>query len=125
MTDTRRLIDQLAARAEPVRPLSSPLRRTALWVVLAAVLIAMIASVYGLRTGLLADLAQAPLLLEWIASVLTGLLAAYAVFQISVPGRSPRWMWWAKNQPLPWRSISGCSTWKRTWPALAVPPQTC
>ncbi|HEV7269415.1 DUF1109 domain-containing protein [Pseudoxanthomonas sp.] len=93
MTDTRRLIDQLAARAEPVRPLSSPLRRTALWVVLAAVLIAMIASVYGLRTGLLADLAQAPLLLEWIASVLTGLLAAYAVFQISVPGRSPRWMW--------------------------------
>lgn len=93
MTDTRRLIDQLAARAEPVRPLSSPLRRTALWVVLAAMLIAMIASVYGLRTGLLADLAQAPLLLEWIASVLTGLLAAYAVFQISVPGRSPRWMW--------------------------------
>ena len=93
MTDTRRLIDQLAARAEPVRPLSSPLRRTALWLVLAAMLIAMIASVYGLRTGLLADLAQAPLLLEWIASVLTGLLAAYAVFQISVPGRSPRWMW--------------------------------
>nr|WP_298130094.1 DUF1109 domain-containing protein [uncultured Pseudoxanthomonas sp.] len=93
MTDTRRLIDQLAARAEPVRPLSSPLRRTAVWVALASVLIAMIASVYGLRTGLMADLAQAPLLLEWIASVLTGLLAAYAVFQISVPGRSPRWMW--------------------------------
>ena len=70
MTDTRRLIDQLAARAEPVRPLSSPLRRTALWVVLAAVLIAMIASVYGLRTGLLADLAQAPLLLSLNTSML-------------------------------------------------------
>ena len=93
MTETRHLIDQLAARAEPVRPLSSPLRRTLAWSALAAVMIGMIVWVYGVRAGLAADLSRPPVLVEWIASILTGLTAAYAVFQISVPGRSLRWMW--------------------------------
>ena len=93
MTETRHLIDQLAARAEPVRPLTSPLRRTLAWSALATVLIGMIVWVYGVRDGLAADLSRPPVLVEWIASLLTGLTAAYAVFQISVPGRSLRWMW--------------------------------
>ncbi|WP_149193604.1 DUF1109 domain-containing protein [Luteimonas suaedae] len=92
MTDTSRLIDQLTAQARPVRPLASPLRRTLLWIAMAAALIAAIVAAYGLRPGL-AELAATPALVEWIASVLTGVLAAYAVFQISVPGRSPRWAW--------------------------------
>ncbi|WP_454830847.1 DUF1109 domain-containing protein [Pseudoxanthomonas wuyuanensis] len=93
MTDTSRLIDQLAAHARPVRPLASPLRRTLLWLLMAAVLIASIVAAYGLRPGLVTDLAATPALIEWAASILTGALAAYAVFQISVPGRSPRWAW--------------------------------
>jgi hypothetical protein len=107
MTDTDRLIDQLAARVEPVRPLSSPMRRTLAWVALAAVLIAMIASVYGLRPGLAADLSRAPALLEWTASVLTGLFAAYAVFQISVPGHTPAWSWLPLPPLLLWLSGLG------------------
>ncbi|MEZ0470249.1 DUF1109 domain-containing protein [Luteimonas salinilitoris] len=93
MTDTSRLIDQLTAQARPVRPLASPLRRTLLWVAMATALIMAIVAAYGLRPGLTADLAAPPALVEWIASILTGVLAAYAVFQISVPGRSPRWAW--------------------------------
>lgn len=93
MTDTSRLIDQLVAHARPVRPLASPLRRTLLWLLMAAVLIASIVAAYGLRPGLVTDLAATPALIEWVASILTGALAAYAVFQISVPGRSPRWAW--------------------------------
>ncbi|NZA26774.1 DUF1109 domain-containing protein [Luteimonas sp. SJ-92] len=93
MADTGNLIDQLSARAGPVRPLASPARRTLLWVAMAAVLIAGIVAVYGLRPGLAADLAAPPALIEWLASILTGVLAAYAVFQISVPGRSPHWAW--------------------------------
>ena len=54
MTDTGRLIDQLAARVEPVRPLASPLRRTLAWSALATVLIGMIVWVYGVRDGLAA-----------------------------------------------------------------------
>ncbi|MBA2237914.1 MAG: DUF1109 family protein [Lysobacter sp.] len=90
MTDTQTLIDQLTLRALPVQPLASPLRRTLLWVALAAVVVAVIAANYGLRPG---ALASSPQLLEWTGSLLTALLAAYAVFQISVPGRSPSWAW--------------------------------
>ena len=62
MTDTSTLIEQLAAHAKPVRPLASPLLRTAGWLLFAGALIAAV-------------------------------VAAYATFQVSVPGRSPRWTW--------------------------------
>jgi hypothetical protein len=93
MTDTDQIIEQLVQRAGPVRRLATPLRRTTTWALLAAVLIAMITTAYGLRPGLLAELSSPPAAMEWIASVLTGLLAAYAVFQISIPGRPLTWMW--------------------------------
>lgn len=93
MTDTNDLIDQLAARARPVRPLASPLRRTVLWTLAASLVVAVIAFAYGLRPDFAQSLAQAPALLEWTASIVTGLLAAYATFQISIPGRSPAWAW--------------------------------
>lgn len=93
MTDTSRLIEQLVAQARPVRPLASPWRRTLLWVALAAGLIALMVAAKGIQPGLATEFSTPPLLIERIASVCTGLLAAYAVFQISVPGRSPRWAW--------------------------------
>lgn len=99
MTDTRAFIDQLASRAQPVRRLTSPLRRTLLWALLAAAVIAVVVASYGLRPGFVASLPRA---LEWIGSVLTALLAAYAVFQISVPGRSPSWAWLALPPMLLW-----------------------
>lgn len=93
MTDTDRLIDQLATRAMPVQRLASPLRRTVGWVTLAAAIVAAIVVSHGARPGWLQDLTMPAAAMEWFASVLTGVLAAYAVFQISVPGRSPSWAW--------------------------------
>lgn len=93
MNDTDTLVDQLAARAGPVKRLTSPLRRTLLWVALAVAIIAIIVANRGARPGWLQDLAVPGAAIEWIASVLTGVLASYAVFQISVPGRSPSWAW--------------------------------
>ena len=90
MTDTRALIGELASRAQPVRRLTSPLRRTLLWAVLAAAVILVVIANYGLRPGVVSS---APGAIEWVGSVLTALLAAYAAFQISVPGRSPSWAW--------------------------------
>ena len=93
MNDTGSLIDQLARRAKPVRPLASPLLRTLAWAVAAAALVALAAASMGMHPELSTQMAQTPKLLEWIASLATGLLAAYAVFQISVPGRSLSGSW--------------------------------
>lgn len=93
MTDTRALIDQLAGRASAVRPLPSPLRRTVAWIVVAAVLIAIMAASFGLRANLGVAFLQPGHAMEWSGSVLTGIFAAFATFQVSVPGRSPSWAW--------------------------------
>lgn len=104
MTDTRTLIGDLASRAQPVRRLASPLHRTLLWAVLAAAVVSVIVAIYGLRPGFASS---APKAVEWIGSVLTALLAAYSVFQISVPGRSPSWAWLPLPAMLVWLSGLG------------------
>lgn len=105
MHDTGSLIEQLSARVTPVRRLASPLRRTLAWLLLAAAVIVVVTASHGLRPGLLESMSQGPMAMEWIASVVTGALAAYAVFQISVPGRSPSWAWLPVPAMLLW--ISG------------------
>lgn len=105
MHDTSSLIEQLSARITPVRRLASPLRRTLAWLLLAAAVIVVVIASHGLRPGLLQSMSQGPMAMEWIASVVTGALAAYAVFQISVPGRSPSWAWLPVPSMLLW--ISG------------------
>lgn len=90
---TELLIDQLAARADAVRPLSSPMQRTFAWLAWAAVVTALAISAFGLRPDLVDALRVPSVALEWIGSVLTSVLAAYAAFQISVPGRSAKWVW--------------------------------
>jgi hypothetical protein len=93
MTDTYLLIDQLSARATPVRRLSSPLWRSLVWMSLAAVVIMVIVSMYDVRAGWARVMASPDATFEWAMSLLTGVLAGYAVFQVSVPGRSLRWAW--------------------------------
>ena len=93
MTDTSKLIDQLAARAMPVKRLASPLQRTLLWLAMAAAIILVIVASHGARPGWLHTLAVPSEAIEWGASIFTGMLAAYALFQISVPGRSRAWIW--------------------------------
>ncbi|MBB1088426.1 DUF1109 family protein [Lysobacter sp. SG-8] len=100
MTDTPRLIEQLAARATPVRPLASPGRRTLLWLALAFAVIATLLLLRGgMEPGALADPAAR---LQWGASLLAGVLAAYATFQVSVPGRAASWAWLPVPAVLAW-----------------------
>lgn len=93
MTDTHRLIEQLAAHAAPVRRMSSPLRRTFLWLALALLVSAAIAASFDVGAGWARMQTTPGATFEWTMSLLTGVLAAYAVFQVSVPGRDPRWAW--------------------------------
>jgi hypothetical protein len=93
MTDTRQLIDRLASRAQPVKPIGSPLRRTLLWALIAGLLIALVSTSFGVRPHLWKTMSSPGEAIEFFGSILTGLCAAYAAFQISVPGRSGSWAW--------------------------------
>ena len=93
MTDTSTLIRQLAARGRPVRPLASPLRRTLGWLAFAVAVVAAVVAAYGLHPDATRHLATAGGAWEFAASAATGIAAAYAAFQVSVPGRSRRWAW--------------------------------
>lgn len=96
--DTRRtttddVIRSLAGQAVPVRPLSSPLLRTLAWLAFAAMVILAVTLFQGLRADLLPAITAPWGAIELAASLATGVSAAYAAFQVSVPGRSRRWTW--------------------------------
>lgn len=93
MNNTGNLIDELASRAAPVKPIGSPLARTSIWLASAFAIIALVVASHGLRAGLADEFSLPMKLMEWIASVATGVAAAYAVFHVSVPGRSQRWFY--------------------------------
>lgn len=93
MTDLDHLIDRLAADARPVTPLRAPWVRTLAWLAVAAAFIGLMVLARGLRPGLADALAAPGMRAEFIAGIATGVLAAFATFQISVPGRSPAWAW--------------------------------
>src|SRR6478735_2562162 len=93
MTDTQQLIERLAGRAQPVTPIGSPLKRTAAWALAAAILIALVSTSFGVRPHMWKTMTSPGEAIEFIGSILTGLCAAYAAFQISVPGRSGSWAW--------------------------------
>lgn len=73
--------------------MSSPLQRTLAWLLLALLVATVIAATADARAGWARVLASPGASFEWSMSLLTGVLAAYAAFQVSVPGRDPRWAW--------------------------------
>ncbi|MEO8001463.1 MAG: DUF1109 domain-containing protein [Arenimonas sp.] len=104
MKNTQTLIDQLSASAVPVKPLASPIKRTFVWCIAAIIIIGLIVTSYGVRPGFFNDIHEPVKAIGWGASILTGLLAAFAVFQISVPGRSSAWTWLSAPFALLWFS---------------------
>jgi hypothetical protein len=76
-----------------VRPLLPPGHRALRWIAFVVAVIATMILISGPRSDLFDALSVPSVAIEWIASAMTGLLAAYAVFQVSVPGRSVRWAW--------------------------------
>ena len=87
---TDELIERLSREAEPVRCLSSPPRRTLQWLALSLPWVAAVVFIMGLRPDLATRLADPRWLLEEVAALATGIMAAMASFCAGVPGR-PRW----------------------------------
>ena len=91
MIKTPDLIASLAANATPVRRLRPPVTRAACWLLLAAIVLALLAVNQGIRPDLVERLRDATFVAGLIASLLTGALAAVAAFLLSLPDRSRLW----------------------------------
>ena len=92
MIKTPDLIASLAANATPVRRLRPPMMRAACWLLLAAVVLALLAVNQGIRPDLVQRLQEPAFAAGMAASLLTGVLAAIAAFLVSLPDRSRLWL---------------------------------
>jgi hypothetical protein len=108
---TERLIEILAREALPVRPLPSPARRAALWLLGAG-------AVAGASILAFADLhdfarrADWKLVTETVAAALTGVAAVLAAFHLSIPGRPRFWALLPLPPFLAWLASSGLNCWR-------------
>ncbi|WP_225769707.1 NrsF family protein [Inquilinus sp. Marseille-Q2685] len=101
------LIDRLVAEAEPVRPLRPPLWRCLLWLLIAVIVIGGAVSSIGLRPDLAQQMARPAYRLEWLASLLAGVLSAIAAFHLGLPDRSPRWTLVPASALIVWMAVIG------------------
>lgn len=85
------LIRRLAGDLRPVRPARHPAAATALWLGVAAVVILLAVLVSGPRHDLAARLAAGFDLPQMLAATATGVLAAFAAFQLALPEQDRRW----------------------------------
>lgn len=89
--DTMRLIEALAAKAQPVKRLRSPTLRAALWLGAVSALIALAIWLFSDLTLSMQRLHDARLDWEMAGMLLTGILAVAAAFHLSLPDRSAAW----------------------------------
>jgi hypothetical protein len=107
VTNTPELIETLVQSAAPVRRLRPPLVRAGLWILLAALVLALIVIGHGLRPDIAERLRQPVFVLSMIAALTTGILAAIASFQISLPDRSRWWLLLPAPALAVWLSTTG------------------
>jgi hypothetical protein len=82
------LIDALASNLAPIRRLRPPVTRAFNWLLLAALLLALLAVSQGIRPDLAQRLREPAFILGMSGTLLTGALAAVAAFMLSLPDRS-------------------------------------
>jgi hypothetical protein len=111
---TDRLIEALAAEAQPVRPLAPPAARALTTLVALVLAGAALVLWRGDLAGLSARYAgrEALMLAEMAAMLATALAAVTGAFFLAVPGRSRGWL----LAPLPpfaaWLALSGVGCWQ-------------
>jgi hypothetical protein len=86
--ETAQLIAELEAGATPVRRLPPPWARAARWLMIAVPTVAAVIVLMTPRPDLGARLGEARFAVELAAALATAILAAFAAFALTVPGRS-------------------------------------
>jgi len=108
------LIDRLVAGAKPVKRLRPPALRASLW--LLAVGAAGVGGILAFADlAVFAErIAESALAIEWGATLVTGILAVVAAFQLSLPDRSSAWAWLPLPSLAVWTGSGGYSCY-RNW----------
>jgi len=113
---TDKLIESLAAQLQPVRPMRAPLLRALLWL---AVVGAVVSAFLMLHKGgldlFMQRIAVPRVALECVGTGLTAITAVIAAFELSVPGRSPRWALVPVPPLLLWLAASGLGCLRNGW----------
>lgn len=107
MITTPDLINALATNAPPVRRLRPPLVRAACWLMLGAIIIALLAISQGIRPDLSERLQEATFVFSMAGALLTGVFAAVAAFMLSLPDRSRLWVLFPAPTLVLWLSTIG------------------
>ena len=109
---TELIIERLVADARPVRRLRPPTLRAALWLLAVAAVAAAAILLFADLAIVAVRLHDPKLVIEMIATLLTGIAAVVAAFHLSLPDRSPTWA----LLPLPflaaWIASSGYSCYR-------------
>lgn len=107
MSNTDKLIEDLATDAKPVTPLASPLLRASMLLSGLLAAMALLIAFGGHVTETVAHLASMPFTLELVGTALAGMGAIVAAVTLSIPGRAQAWAY----LPLPgialWLSAGG------------------
>jgi hypothetical protein len=117
---TERLIDHLVADAAPVRRLKPPAVRAFLWLAAVGALVAVAVYLFADFDTFLRRARDSKLAVELGATLATGIAAAFAAFQLSLPDRSPKWILLPLLPLAIWIAASGYSCY-RHW--LSFGPQ--
>jgi hypothetical protein len=110
-TDT--LIDRLSRDLKPVKRLAPPYVRAGLWLAAIAVLGAALVAGFSDMPTFMRRASEPKLTLELIGTLLTGILAVIAAFELSLPDRTIRWALLPLPSFLLWIGSSGYSCWRQ------------
>jgi hypothetical protein len=104
---TEQLIRSLAQDLTPVRPLRAPPLRALAWLAVVAAISALIVLRFSNLTVFAERMATPRTAMDWIATGITGFAAAWAAFELSIPGASPRWALLPLPSFIVWLCASG------------------
>lgn len=102
-----RLIGVLAADLQPVRPLRPPLLRALIWLMLVALIAAVLALFANLPAVWHRIMAVPDMWLAALGSIATAATAALAAFELSLPDRSRAWALLPLPAAVLWVAASG------------------
>jgi hypothetical protein len=89
---TSEVIDTLVDAATPVKRLAPPLWRTLIWLAMAALILALLCIIHGVRPDLSVQLKRPIFVVSMFGALATAMLAALASFKLNLPDCSRRWL---------------------------------